>query len=272
MASFNYEKFCADRLTVINKQARRVPFQLNDVQKRFLSKRGRLNLILKARQQGFSTLLVAMAIIRFLFQENFYGMIIANDADNAIGLLDRAKYFLKSAEESYGAKVPLKYNSRYELHNSENNATILIGTAQNVDVGRSKTIHFLHASEAAFFRDLGRILSSALQAVPETGEVYLESTANGFNEYKKLWDAATLGDNNFVPLFFPASAFYEQEYLNIKKKELGRYFPQEYPETPEEAFLTSGDTYFDKDALKYYLEQVTKWKGEHGSMARVPEI
>ena len=36
--------------------------------------------------------------------------------------------------------------------------------------------------------------------------------------------------------------------------ELGRDFMQEYPSSPLEAFLTSGETYFSKEALQYYLE------------------
>jgi len=134
------------------------------------------------------------------------------------------------------------------------NNRFIIGTAENVDVGRSKTITDLHMSEAAFYRDLRRMLASVLQAVVPDGEVDIETTANGFNEFKQVWDEAVLGQNGFKPMFFGASKHYSPEFLEQKRKELGRFYQQEYPETAEEAFLTSGDTYFDLNALKYYNE------------------
>ena len=42
--------------------------------------------------------------------------------------------------------------------------------------------------------------------------------------------------------------------LEEKKKELREMFPQEYPETDTEAFLSSGEMFFSADALKWYLD------------------
>lgn len=255
MATFNYQRFFAERFIVVDKQAKRVPFVLNPVQLRYQKERSKRNLILKARQQGFSTYIVAETIAKFLLKSDYFSMIIANDSDNAAGLLTRAKFFLKSYEDSYHTQVPLKYNSKYELHNSANGSTIIIGSAENVDVGRSKTIHKLHISEAAFCRDLEGLLAGVLQAVPEDGEVDLETTANGFNYFKHLWDQSSIGMTTFNPMFFKASDFYSEEFLANKKKELKLKFSQEFPETPQEAFLTSGEAYFDKQALQYYLQK-----------------
>lgn len=260
MATFDTQKFFAEHFMVIDKQAKRVPFVLNDVQLRYQKERGKRNLILKARQQGFSTYILAETIIKFLFKSNYFSMIIANDGDNAAGLLSRAKIFLKSYEDSYRTRVPLKYNSKYEMHNSANGSSIVIGSAENTDVGRSKTIHKLHISEAAFCRDLEGLLAGAMQAVPIDGEIDLETTANGFNYFKDLWENSVLGLTTFKPMFFKASDFYDEKFLIQKKKELGLKFPQEFPETPQEAFITSGLTYFDKKAMKYYLRHVKEYK------------
>jgi len=97
------------------------------------------------------------------------------------------------------------------------------------------------------------ITAGALQAVVPEGRVVVETTANGFNEFKGFWDRAVIGESNFNPLFFKASDFYSPEFLEEKRRELGRMFTQEYPDTPEEAFLSSGDMYFDSLALKEYL-------------------
>jgi len=45
-----------------------------------------------------------------------------------------------------------------------------------------------------------------------------------------------------------------------KKKVLRNLFRQEYPENPIDAFITSGDTYFDRKALEMYLNFSEKYK------------
>lgn len=245
----NYQKFIESRLTVINKEGEEVPFFLNNIQKKYQELKTQRDIILKARQQGFSSLILAEFTANFLFMENSHSVVVADESENAIGLLDRVKYYLKAYEYRTGQKVPLKYNSRYELYNEDNNSKYTIGTAKNVEFGRSKTISNLHFSEAAFYPQFEKIRASALQALTPNGRCVIETTANGFNQFKDFWDEAVAGKNDFNPLFFKASDFYDKNFLKKKKSELGRLFRQEYPETPQEAFLTSGDCYFDTFAL-----------------------
>jgi len=54
-------------------------------------------------------------------------------------------------------------------------------------------------------------------------------------------------------LFFNAKDFYSAEFLADKRKELKRLYEQEYPDSPEVAFITSGDCYFDTEALRTIL-------------------
>ena len=187
---------------------------------------------------------------------NSYNVVVADNSDNATGLLERVKYFLQSWEEKHKVKVPLKYNSKYELHNEVTNGKYIIGTAENTEIGRSKTITNLHLSEAAFYKHFKKIMASALQAVPDTGYAVIETTANGFNEFREFWMESERGETTFKPLFYPAQAFYTNDYLNQKKKELGRQYVQEYPATAEEAFLASGETFFDKEGLMLQMKQV----------------
>ncbi len=247
-------------MSIVNKEAVEVPFELNPVQRSFVGKATGRDIILKARQQGFSSLILAAFTADFILKDNSRSVIVADKADNAMELLERVKWYIASWErkmsEMHGkkVKVPLKYNSKYELANEHNNTKYTIGTAENVEFGRSKTITNLHLSEAAFYPHLSKLLAGALQAVVPDGKVVIETTANGFNEFKTLWEEAELGERDFQPLFFRASDFYDQEFLNKKRKELGdQLFMQEYPETPQEAFITSGESYFDKFAMQDYL-------------------
>lgn len=250
----NYRKFIEERFKIVNKQGEIVPFVFNAIQERWYEEKSLRKIELKARQQGFSSGILAKKTAKFLMDQNRYIVSIADNSDNAQGLLERVKFYIKSFEEVLGVKVPLKYNSKYELYLEGLNNRFVIGTAENPEVGRSKTVTDLHLSEAAFYRDVRRLFASALQAVTPDGEIDIETTANGFNEFKTIWDEAKQGENGFKALFYPASAFYDQEFLERKKKELGRLYKQEYPETDLEAFITSGDTYFSKEALERYME------------------
>ena len=49
---------------------------------------------------------------------------------------------------------------------------------------------------------------------------------------------------------------------------LGNLFKQEYPETPEEAFLTSGDMFFDRNALEYYMDKINERKQQMANLQK----
>lgn len=248
------KEYIENNFELVNKDGIVQPFTLNKIQNKFmLEDASGMDIVLKARQQGFSSLSLANFTTDFLETENSESAVVADIADNAEGLLSRVKYYIQSWERKTGKKAPLKYNSKYELFNPELNTKFIIGTAENTEFGRSKTLRNLLLSEAAFYREFRKLLAGALQAVVPTGKVIIETTANGFNDFKDFWDESERGETGFKPNFYPASAFYDQEFLELKKKQLKRTYKQEYPETALEAFLTSGDLYFDAEALEYYM-------------------
>lgn len=249
-----YKRLIEENFTIINKEGVEVDFILNKAQNYVVDNGTGRDFALKARQEGISAFELACFTGDFILDENSTSVVVADNADNAQGLLERVKWYIDSYERKNNIKVPLKYNSKYELHNAANNAKYIIGTAQNVEVGRSRTIKNAHLSEGLFYPHFNKLLASLLQSVVPGGKVMIESTANGFNEGKDFWDRTVLGETGFNPIFLPGSFMYEQAFLEQKKKELGRLYDQEYPETAELAFLTSGETYFDVDAMRYYLE------------------
>lgn len=256
-SSDGIKKYIERNFDIVNKNSEIVPFVLNPIQIKYLlfDMSGR-DIILKARQEGFSSLILARFTKDFLTKPNSRSVVVADIDENAIELLDKVKFYIRSYEEKNKVKVPLKYNTRSEIYNEANNARYSIGTAQNTEFGRSKTITNLHLSESAFYPNLEKILAGAGQAVVPNGYFVIETTANGFNEFKSFWDDSVLGLTGFKPLFYRASDFYSEEFLAKKKVELKRLYPQEYPDNPQEAFLTSGSQFFDSGALRIYLEEV----------------
>lgn len=267
MKNLGYKQWIEDNLRLVDKNNTLVDFRLNPIQQRYLTEdmTGK-DIILKARQQGFSSLILAIFLADFLLKENTYNLVVADTVENAQGLLKRVKDYLVEWGETNGvdASKVLKYNSKYELYMESSKSTYHIGTAQNTHLGRSKTITNLHLSEAAFYPNVDDILAGAMQAVIPSGRVIIETTANGFNTFKSYWDKTSRKETPFANHFYPGSAFYSEAFLKEKKAELGRLFKQEYPETAMEAFLTSGNTYFDMDALNRYQEMIREPLVEDG--------
>lgn len=251
-----YQGFIEKYFQLIDKESNLVPFKLNPVQEKFLlyDASGSRDVILKPRQLGFSSEILGIFTTDFLVKEFSHSVIVADSRENAEGLLERVKLYVESYEQRNEIKIPMKYNTRNELYNFATKAKYTIGTAQNVEFGRSKTISNLHLSEAAFFPNMEKITASALQALSPSGRAIIETTANGYNFFRDFWIDCIEGRRNFKPTFYGASEVYDKEFLATKRMELGRMYSQEYPETWMEAFLASGDTYFERDALQYYLE------------------
>lgn len=251
-----YKRFIEDNFQVINKKNEIVDFILNPIQNKFIQEDadGERDVILKARQQGFSSLILGIFATDFLLKKFSHSVIVADNRENAQGLLERVKFYIESYEIKNKIKIPMKYNTRYELQNEITKSKYTVGTAQNVEFGRSKTLTNLHFSESAFYPDMERLLAGAMQAVTEDGRVIVETTANGFNYFRDFWMECKAGKRNFKPSFYNAQDFYSKEFLDRKRKELGRLYKQEYPRSDAEAFLASGDTYFDRESLDYYIQ------------------
>lgn len=307
-------------LKIIDKKGKTVPLILNEPQQRLYDtikeqwnqgKPVRI-IILKARQMGFSTL--TGAIIFWMAATAYYVrcMIVAHkeDATNNLfqmyrrfydNLPDRIKPMLQA---SNAQELVFDRPTRYKGNSKGLGSRIRCATAGGQGVGRSFTLMALHLSEVAFWPgDKAGTLLGLLQAVPEEPGtlIIIESTANGFEEFKNRWDDAVAaqrrGEDGYIPIFFawhemkeyrrkvPAgfARTDEEEALsqtfglddeqlawrrwaiqNLCGGDINR-FRQEYPASPDEAFIATGACVFDKDMLVLRRKQVEKDPWERGS-------
>jgi hypothetical protein len=65
----NYLPFIKDNFLIIDKNGEEVPFTPNTVQERYAQEASGKDIILKARQQGFSSLILAIFTTDFLFKK-----------------------------------------------------------------------------------------------------------------------------------------------------------------------------------------------------------
>lgn len=165
--------------------------------------------------------------------------------------------------------MPMTYNSKSEMvwEGLDENGrpfvnTLRVGTAKNTSFGRGDDITFLHLTEVSL-SDIELLMAGVGEACVRGAHKILETTANGYNSYKTYWDNTIMNQTGFAGLFYSPEWEYDADYLAERRKNLGRLFSQEYPMTPEEAFIATGDTYIDKLALARLLEGVKNWERNH---------
>lgn len=157
-----------------------VNFKPNRAQRHFIKRLWHRNIILKARQLGFTTLVSILWLDHALFYENQRCGIIAQDRESAeVIFRDKVKFAYENLPESLRESMPLKRDSASELLFAHNNSSVRVATSM-----RSGTIHRLHISEfgkiCAKFRDKAKeIVTGSLPAVPLDGITIIESTAEG---------------------------------------------------------------------------------------------
>ena len=114
---------------------------------------------------------------------------------------------------NYAAKKMFSVDSdEYEL--AHNGAHFYCGTASARTGGRGGVVQKLLFSEAAFYPDkkelrAAEIIEGTLRQVdPSAGMVFVESTANGENNYyHKMWKEAEAGQSRFKPRFLAGRSF-----------------------------------------------------------------
>ena len=302
-------RFIEKNLYIRTKEAKIVPLKLNPAQLRLYealerqrkAKKPMRVIILKARQLGFSTLAEALIFQRTATKKNVNSLIVAHREDSTANLFKMSKLFFERLPEDIRPKHRNSNARDLVLENPERDpdkkakdpglmSRIRCSTAGGSGIGRSDTLQNVHASEFAFWTgDKTATWTGILQAVPATADtmVIVESTANGYDEFHRLWEAAVKGESDFEPLFFPwfENPDYRRkaapgeiwtpeeqamaERYGLDKEQLAwrrwcirnncagdeRVFQQEYPSCPDEAFLTSGQSVFDNEKVRHRREQ-----------------
>lgn len=175
-------------------------------------------IILKARQEGVSTLCEALIFERTARFDNTNSLIIAHEPESTDAIFAMSKLFYDLLP--LWAKPMRRYDNKkqmvFENPNEKKRANdpglrsrMVIATADKVKVGRGLTLHNFHGSEVAFWKNAKDLMLSALQAIPNlpNTSVFLESTANGFGGdgeyfYRMVQDALA-GKNEFELVFLP---------------------------------------------------------------------
>jgi len=169
-----------------------IPFRPNRAQMRLIGRLWHRNLILKARQLGYTTLVCIMWLDHALFNSNQRCGIIAQDREAAEAFFrDKVKVAYDNMPPALRLAMPLQRDSASELLFAHNNSSLRVATSM-----RSGTIHRLLVSE---FGKIGasdpakalEVVTGSLPAVPLDGIAIIESTAEGAEgEFYKMTQRA----------------------------------------------------------------------------------
>ena len=301
--NINTKRYIEKYIKIRNKEGSIIDLKLNGPQQKLYdiikeqkqAKKPVRIIILKARQMGFSTLTESILFKETVTKFNRRTGIITHLATATTNLFNMSKLMFDYLPEDM--KPSIKKSNAQELVFDNDSGTglksrIKCMTAGTKGVGRSDTFDNLHLSELAFWEgDVTATLTGLFQAVPNLPDtmIIIESTANGYEKFKELWDQAVNGESDFIPLFvawyelpeysMPYSGFKlteEEEKLkelyNLTNDQLEwrrwciknncqgsvEQFRQEYPSSPDEAFISTGRCIFDKDAIIDRLKRVPK--------------
>ena len=258
--------------------------KLNRAQNEYLVNETNRDIILKARQLGFSTLKLLELLDFVLFNKNANAVMIAHLKDKVQVLFEIVRLAYEHFPNFGGEfqKPKASYDNRNEIYFPSLNSKIYVA----LDT-RGETIHNLHISELAYMENAEEKMLGILESVPKNGIISFESTANGTSGYfYQTWeDQRSEFNKHFYPWTFDIDyteetykSFEEliQEYIplqiqyelipeiwnvvSISKEQFAWYIAkirrhrekvkQEYPTIALEAFVASGRNIFSFSDLQ----------------------
>lgn len=274
---------------IVDEFGKRVRFEPNAEQLDLLGNLHTNNLVLKARQLGFTTLIDLLGLDQAVFTPNYAAAIIAHGLREAEKIFrNKVKYPWDNLPAAVKALNPPVNVTTSEMV-FKGGSSIYVGTS-----GRSGTLQFLHISEYGkicrrFPEKAKEIKTGSIPAVHAGGLVFIESTAEGTGGefYDMVKEAEKQGQRppnelefklHFYPWWRKASYRMDPsgvaiepdllEYFDDLEEEHGIFLDdsqvawyavkkrlfkgdmkQEYPSTPEEAFAGAMEE-------RYFYEQM----------------
>jgi hypothetical protein len=225
-----------------------IPFETYDFQDDVLKalEEHRLNIVLKSRQLGLSTIAAAYATWLAIFHKDKNILIIATKKDTATNMIKKIKVMIKSLPE--WLLMPTYEETQTSLRFSNGSEIKSIPTSP--DAGRSEALSFLIIDEAAFIRDFEEIWTGLYPTISTGGRALILSTPNGVGGvYYRLWTEGEAGQNQFNTIRLPwfvhpehDQHWFDEESKGFPKRKVAQEFMCD--------FIASGDTFLQPDVLE----------------------
>lgn len=242
--------------------------------------------ILKARREGFSSLILGLFAADDILQDNPTETdVLSYKSDATDTFLKRYRTYLLTAalkDAGYTAEqisdnvnlleeiAPhfLSIDSN-EIEIKHNKAHFQSNTAGARVGGRGGVRHKILFSEVAFYQDTAKVHASEMieatsqQVDVAAGAIFMESTENGVGTYQhQLWQLRKLGRSRYRNRFYGAGHFYTEEQIAVIKSGYVDMdgFRRDYPMTEEDLFKGSAKNFTSEAALNELIAADTAQK------------
>ena len=234
----------------------KIPFHLWDFQEKTLEdiKDNRLNVILKARQLGISTLTAGYSLWLMTFHQDKNILVIATKQDTAKNLVTKVRVMHANLPSwlKQNCVEDNKLSLRYK------NGSQVKAVASSEEAGRSEALSLLVLDEAAFIEKIDTIWAAASQTLSTGGQCIALSTPNGVgNWFHRTWMDAEdgLNDFNFIKLHWTVHPDRGQDWRDEQDTLLG---PSLAAQECDCDFITSGQSVVDGIILEEYKNTQVK--------------
>jgi hypothetical protein len=276
-------------LKVRDRTGETVPMRANAAQLEFERRRGRQNIVLKARQMGITTWVAGRFFLDTIMKKGTLTVQVAHTRTAAEAIFRTVQRMWENLDEGLrkGQLVRSRANVRQMVF-PKLDSEFRVLSACDVGVGRGMSIQNLHCSEVGQWPgDAAETLAGLRAALAPEGQLVLESTPNGaYGAFYHEWQAG-IDDpkqqglvRHFLPWWMePAyvgpkverSSFTEQECLLVAKHDLspqqigfrrslergyGKLRSQEFAEDAETCFRATGNCCFEIGAIEQRLTEL----------------
>lgn len=232
---------------IADKSGNVVPFIPTVEQEEFITNLDNKNIILKSRQLGLSSIVIAESIREVVTRENCTSALISHNQTSCNAVFEKLKAQYNSLPDWIKPKTI--QNNRQALCFA-NGSSIVCMTAGSKDILRGSTITGIcHLSEFAFWNDPERHLKALSQACSASSKIVIETTANGFNKFSELYFQSKNKENDYKVYFFNwinGRTLFEDQYKiaveKYKSTHKGQMLTEEDLDEEERQLVENGAT------------------------------
>ena len=196
-------------LVVRNKAGTLQPLKANKAQRLFEERRGRENIVLKARQVGMSTWIAGRFLLKTILVPGTTTLMVAHTRESADALFAVVTRMWENLPTLLRCRASLSRANARLMTFPAVDSEFRIASAGEPNAGRGLSVQNLHCSEVARWGgDAAETLAGLRAALVPDGELVLESTPNGaYGCFHAEWQAADESGmvRHFAPWWFEPS-------------------------------------------------------------------
>lgn len=286
-------------LRVRDRDGTECPLRANAAQRAFEQRRTDRNIVLKARQMGLTTWVAGRFFLKTITHPGMMTVQVAQTKEAAESIFRIVQRFWEwlPAELRQGVLRRSKANAG-QMCFGELDSEYRVVSAGDENAGRGLTIQQLHCSEVSRWPGDARATMAGLRAaLAPCGEMVVESTPNGaygcfYEEWIQAGEEQSAVTRHFLPWWMEASYVgtpaheMTQEELALQARhgltpgQIGfrrgleasyrGLRTQEFAETEEDCFLSTGDCCFSVEPLEQRLHEAPEvWQSRRGGALQV---